>query len=82
MPITSNTGNQNMTRHQEFLTDDFLLYASECKRMAAFAHSPDSNVTTMTVAFPTWADLVARFATRYGQPLESDAGLGNQPAYS
>jgi hypothetical protein len=71
-----------MTRHQEFLTEDFLLYASECKRMAALARPPESNVTAMTVTFPKWTDLVSRVATRYGQPQQSYSGLGNQPAYS
>ena len=66
--------------HQEFLTEDFLLYASECKRMAALARPPESHARKMAVTRPKAADLVSRIATRFGPPQRSYSG--NQPAYS
>ena len=71
-----------MTRHQEFLTEEFPLYASECKRMAAIARPRQSNATKTAVTGPKWTELLDRIAARHGQPQASYPELGHQPAYA
>jgi hypothetical protein len=72
---------ENMTRHPDFTTEDFLLYASECKRMAGLARPADSRATKMAKTLPKWGDLVGRAATRHSEPEQIHSGL-DQPAYS
>jgi hypothetical protein len=73
---------KNMTRHQEFLTDEFLLYAAECKRMAAIARPPRSNAAKIGVTLPAWTDLLSHLAARHTQPQENYSRFGGEPAYS
>jgi hypothetical protein len=70
-----------MTRHEEFLTEDFLLYAAECKRMAALAGPPKANRPARAAALPRLADWISPIVARRRQPQQDYAGWG-QPAYS
>jgi hypothetical protein len=71
-----------MTRHQDFSTEEFLLYAAECKRMAELARPLKRTATANAAASPGWAELVSHAATRHHQQRQSYLGLGNQAVYS
>ena len=64
-----------------FLTDDFLLYAAECRRMASLSCSSQSDATKLAVTVPTWIDLASRIAS-YGRLRAIHPGSSSQPAYS
>ena len=64
-----------MTRHEEFLTEDFLRYAAECRRMAEFAR-PVNGKAPARVASARPAPAIRR-----AEPQPVYAGL-SQPAYA
>ncbi len=45
-----------MRHHEEFLTEDFLRYAAECKHMAGLAHRPQGNGSRRANPPLRWAD--------------------------
>jgi hypothetical protein len=74
-----------MTLHEEFLSEDFVLYAAECKRMASLARPSQGNAMTIAMTLPDlpkWSDLLTRVAARYGQAHGSYSGMGGRVAYS
>ena len=68
-----------MTRHEEFLTEDFMLYAAECKRMAELARPAMAPAKAAT--FPRLADWISPVVAHRRQPQQDAVGLG-QPAYA
>ena len=72
----------NMTRHEEFLTDEFLRYAAECSRMAELAGPPKRNVPAMPVTSSLWAYWVSRMAAQYRRPQLTSLGSADQAAYA
>ena len=72
---------QKMTRNGDFLTEEFLQYASECTRMAALARPRQSKAAAVVTA-PQWGDWIGRVAAWYGKPQHGYFGLGTQAVYS
>jgi hypothetical protein len=66
-----------MTRHEEFMTDDFLRYAAECRRMAEFARPANGKAPARTASPARQAPAIRR-----AEPQPVYAGWGGQPAYA
>jgi hypothetical protein len=70
-----------MTRHEEFVTEEFRHYASECQRLAALARPPQSKAAA-AITPPQWGDWIGRVAAWCGKPQHGYFGLGSQAVYS
>ena len=66
-----------MTRHEEFLTEDFLRYAAECRRMADVARPVKGKAPARAASSARPAP-----AMRRTEPQQDYVGLGGQPAYA
>ena len=62
-----------MPQLEQFLTEDFLRYAAECRRMASLARIPESKAPPMVKPFPRWADWADRLRFLYLQPQQGYA---------
>jgi hypothetical protein len=60
-----------MSQPEQFLTEDFLRYAAECRRMAHLARVPEKNAPRMVGTLPRWADWAERLRSLYPQPQEA-----------
>jgi hypothetical protein len=71
-----------MTRHEAFLTEEFLQYAAECQRMAAFARPLQGKARADAPTVATRSGWISPMAARYGQPRATTLGWNTRPAYA
>ena len=71
----------NMAGHEEFLTQEFSFYATECRRMAELANPPAAPPAAMAPTSLRWTERIGLIAPRHDQPPQRRLGFINQPVY-
>lgn len=63
-----------MPQLEQFMTDDFLRYAAECRRMASFACAHETEALPAAKSSARWTDWADRLKSLYPQPQEAYPG--------